>query len=114
MRPIEVDDIVELKPGTNLQQYGNGILSLYPRNNQSNMGSVIAIQDGQAEVQNGDVSTWYPLNVLRIVNPENNSNENNSNINMANGGRRKRKIRKTKTRKTKTRKTKTRLHSRRR
>lgn len=102
MRPIEVDDIVELKPGTNLQQYGNGILSPNPRNNQSNMGSVITIQDGQAEVQNGDVSTWYPLNVLRIYQPE-----NNSNVNMANGGRRKRKTRKT-------RKTKRHPHSRRR
>ena len=102
MRPIEVDDIVELKPGTNLQQYGNGILSPNPRNNQSNMGSVITIQDGQAEVQNGNVSTWYPLNVLRIFNPE-----NNSNVNMANGGRRKHKTRKT-------RKTKRRPHSRRR
>jgi hypothetical protein len=95
MRPIEVDDIVELKPGTNLQQYGNGILSTNPRNNQSNMGSVIAIQDGQAEVQNGDVSTWYPLNILRIYQPENNSN---SNINM-NGGRRRRQTRRRKSKK---------------
>jgi len=101
MRPIEVDDIVELKPGTNLQ-YQNGILSLNPRNNQSDMGSVIAIQDGQAEVQNGDVSTWYPLNVLRIYQPDNNSN---SNINMTGGRRR---------RQSKRRKSKKRRYSRRR
>jgi hypothetical protein len=85
MRPIEIDDIVELKPGTNLQQYGNGILSTNPRNNQSDMGTVIAIQDGQAEVQNGNVSTWYPLNILRIYQPDNNSN---SNVNMTGGRRR--------------------------
>jgi hypothetical protein len=102
MRPIEIDDIVELKPGTNLQQYGNGILSTNPRNNQSDMGSVIAIQDGQAEVQNGNVSTWYPLNVLRIYQPDNNSN---SNVNM-NGGRRRRQ--------SKRRKSKKRRYSRRR
>ena len=93
MKPIEVDDIVELRPGTNLQQYGNGILSPNPRNNQSQMGSVITIQDGRAEVQNGDVSTWYPLNVLRIYQPD----DSNSNVNMS-GGRRKRKTRKTKRR----------------
>ena len=92
MRPIEVDDIVELKPGTNLQQYGNGILSSNPRNNQSQMGSVITIQDGKAEVENMGRTTWYPLNVLRIFNPENN------NGNIPNGGRRKRKTRKTKRR----------------
>jgi hypothetical protein len=102
MRPIEIDDIVELKPGTNLQQYGNGILSTNPRNNQSDMGSVIAIQDGQAEVQNGNVSTWYPLNVLRIYQPDNNSN---SNVNMIGGRRR---------RQSKRRKSKKRRYSRRR
>lgn len=101
MRPIEVDDIVELKPGTNLQ-YQNGILSLNPRNNQSDMGSVIAIQDGQAEVQNGNVSTWYPLNILRIYQPDNNSN---SNVNMTGGRRR---------RQSKRRKSKKRRYSRRR
>ena len=95
MRPIEVDDIVELKPGTNLQQYGNGILSTNPRNNQSDMGTVINIQDGQAEVQNGDVSTWYPLNILRIYQPENNSN---SNVNMT-GGRRRRQSKRRKSKK---------------
>jgi len=37
------------------------VLSTNPINNQSNMGSVINIQDGQAEVQNGNVSASYPL-----------------------------------------------------
>ncbi len=59
------------------------------------MGSVIAIQDGQAEVQNGNVSTWYPLNILRIYQPENNSN---SNVNMT-GGRRRRQTRRRKSKK---------------
>ena len=111
MRPIEVDDIVELKLDFE-KEYPNGVLSSNPRNNQSQMGSVITIQDGQAEVQNGNVSTWYPLNVLRIFNPENNNRNIPNNIpnnNIPNGGRRKRKSRKT----SKTRKTKRRPHSRR-
>ena len=98
MKPIEVDDIVELKLDFE-KEYPNGVLSSNPRNNQSQMGSVITIQDGKAEVENMGRTTWYPLNVLRIYNPENN------NGNIPNGGRR---------RQSKRRKTRRRRYSRRR
>ena len=99
MRPLEVHDIVELKLDYE-KIYPDGVLSSNPRNNQSQMGSVITIQDGQAEVENMGRTSWYPLNVLRIFNPENN------NGNIPNGGRRRRQ--------SKRRKSKKRRYSRRR
>jgi hypothetical protein len=108
MRPLEVWDIVELKPQYVIQ-YPDGVLSPNPRNNQSQMGSIIHIDEntGEAIVENGDNQTTYPLNVLRIYKGENNSN---SNVNMT-GGRKKRRSHKSKR---SSRKTRRRRQSRRR